>query len=564
MTFNLLFPRGVLVVIMLLAGHGSLCAQDIATRKPCLPPAARVRTTVSPSLLSTVRPVLDTFVLSAYGRFRIHYSVRGTNAVSSTDLDADGVPDYIDSVDHYLERVYDEEVTVMGYRKPLPYDGDSSAWDVYVMEIGDEPGAVIDGVSMSGYYGLTYPVDARPQECDMRRLRTAAFLVLDNDYSPMDSVTDGTRRRRVYRDTGMLALKVTIAHEFHHMIQYAYASDLPSSMMNEMTGVWMEHRLFPESLDYLQYMKPLFLSTDTRYWTDKDNATSAGYAHAFFFQYLQERGKDSLVRRMWDLLGDCVTTPFGDIDALTALDSACRNAGSTLASEWRACLPLLYATGYRWDRLQRPFSNAAVMPVLIPFNNAACTYSEPSLSTSFSISPYQFRLVRCVLPSGAGRATDTVDVLYSVTSIASRPASAAYTVSSTRQTDFLPLGSTGFFYERRDPAGAHPADTMFFSDGFILRSDGKPFPQPYRVDDPGTMNFPVPADMWEQARVRLSVLTPDGVVISAEDREVILDARSRSRVVTWSDVPQGLSTGVYVYVVETSSARTTGTFLVQR
>lgn len=557
-------PLPVLLTLLLTVVIGTdVRAQDFATRKPCLPSPVQRMDPRTRAILSTTRPVLDTFVISSERHFRVQYSARGIHAVAPTDANANGTPDYIDSVCHYLEHAYRVEVNDMGYRQPLRYLGDTTAWDVYVMEIGNEPGAVIDGVAMSGYYGLTYPVDGRPQTCDPQRVRTAAFLVLDNNYSVTDSVTEGSKRRRVYRDTGMLALKVTIAHEFHHMIQYAYASDIPSSMINEMTGVWMEHRLFPESTDYLQYMKPLFLSTDTRYWTDKDNARSAGYAHAFFFQFLQERGKDSLVRGMWELLGSCLRDKSGDIDALHALDSACVRSGTSLSREWTSCLPLLYATGYRTDRVAQPFSNAAAMPLLEPFNNVACTFTEPSLSTSVSVAPYQFRLLRCVLPPRQGRSTDTVDLLYSVTGSSIRSASVSFTVTNTPQTGFLPLGSTGYYYELKEPAGVTAADTLFFSNGFALRSDAKPFPQPFLLKDGVPMWFPVPDAMADEMKVVLTVLTPDGVVLTSEERDVALDAASRSRVVSWSSLPQGLSSGVYVYVVESSSTRATGTFLVQ-
>lgn len=536
---------------------------EFATRKSCLIRPA-IRSGKSIAILSAARPVLDTMVTSAGGTFRIHYSLRGTNAIAGADLNTNGIPDYIDSVGYYLEYVAREQTGRMGYQQPLAYTtADSSAWDVYVMEIGNDPGSVIDGVVMSGFYGLTYPVDTRAQTCDANRLRTAAFLVLDNNYSPTDSVWEGSKKRRVYRDTGMLALKVTIAHEFHHMIQYAYASDLPSTMINEMTSVWMEHRVFPESMDYLQYLKPLLASTDTRYWTDAQNAQSAGYAHAFFFQYLQERGKDSLVRRTWQNLGTCFATGWQATDAFTALDSTLVQAGSSLSGEWLQCLPLLYATGHRASRSSSSFTNAADMPLLIPYNNSSCEYTDPSLSIECRLEPFQFRLLRCVLPARGNRATDTVDALctstrYKESNIVS------FVVSATPVANSRPLGSTPFYYRLESIGGNGTLyDTLFFANGFALRAHASPFPQPFSLHENVPMWFPLPDAMAAGSTVRVTILTPDGVVVSGQDRQVVLDEQSRSRVASWSDIPQDLSSGVYVYTVESADATITGTFVVQ-
>jgi hypothetical protein len=77
------------------------------------------------------------------------------------------------------------------------------------------------------------------------------------------------------------------------------------------------------------------------------------------------------------------------------------------------------------------------------------------------------------------------------------------------------------------------------------------------------MWFPLPDAMAAGSTVRVTILTPEGVVVSGQDREVMLDEQSRSRVASWSDIPQDLSSGVYVYTVESADATITGTFVVQ-
>jgi hypothetical protein len=127
-----------------------------------------------------------------------------------------------------------------------------------------------------------------------------------------------------------------------------------------------------------------------------------------------------------------------------------------------------------------------------------------------------------------------------------------------------PLGSTPYYY-RLESIGGNGVryDTVFFANGFALRADASPFPQPFSLRESGFMWFPLPDAMAAGSTVRVTILTPDGVVVSGQDRQVVLDAQSRLRVASWSDIPQDLSSGVYVYTVESADATITGTFVVQ-
>lgn len=68
-------------------------------------------------------------------------------------------------------------------------------------------------------------------------------MVLDNDY-------------KGYPTSGYNGLRVTIAHEFHHVVQLAgYRSDLSQRNFYEATSVWMERIVEPTILDYINYVK---------------------------------------------------------------------------------------------------------------------------------------------------------------------------------------------------------------------------------------------------------------------------------------------------------------------
>ena len=57
------------------------------------------------------------------------------------------------------------------------------------------------------------------------------------------------KKKGTYFETGIAALKITAAHEFHHAIQFMYGEDSQTPALNEMTSTFMEYRLFPETVD---------------------------------------------------------------------------------------------------------------------------------------------------------------------------------------------------------------------------------------------------------------------------------------------------------------------------
>ncbi|MER3329175.1 MAG: hypothetical protein RIF34_06300, partial [Candidatus Kapaibacterium sp.] len=169
--------------------------------------------------------------------FAIHYNLTGFNAVDNKDLNANGIPDYIDSVAYYAELAYQKEVVELGF----PFselDSMSSGtpmYDIFIKELKNTP-----------YYGAMQPESSSfPNNSNFR----TSFMVLENDYLEVPK----------FRTTGIDGLKITIFHEFHHAIQY-YMTDNNSRVLAEMTSTFMEYRFFPEILDYMQWVKNWFES----------------------------------------------------------------------------------------------------------------------------------------------------------------------------------------------------------------------------------------------------------------------------------------------------------------
>ncbi|MBL7999233.1 MAG: hypothetical protein JNL32_11415, partial [Candidatus Kapabacteria bacterium] len=454
-------------------------------------------------ILVNVRPQMEFSKLSPSGKFKIHYDTTGVNRVPRGDANNNAIPDYADSAMKFMDDAYALEITQLGYKPPPDDNEDGNATDVYLVDIGGEPGYSFIGTSYSGIYGLTFP------ESDVMSggyTASTSFIFIDNDFSPLDSVTVSTsvpiRRRQVFGGEPYSLLKVTCAHEYHHSVQLGYTRASHPNF-NEMTSTWMEFRAYPDVNDYLQYMRLAFLNSQEYFFTNPNNRQNAGYTHAFLLQYLQETGREDAVRTMWELMGR-------NVNPYKALDSALVLKQSSLAGEWRKILPWLYYTGYR--SRNGYFSNAARMPVFDP-DNRILEYSRPSFTVNASVYPYQVKLFRCVLPATVSTTSDTADIF--ITSVDTpemllnpdNPRSIDYMVSITeeQQLGAQRMGATNYFLSMRSDKDAAAKDTLFFSGGFGVSALESPYPQPFNLNSDNTLVIPVGDDVPTGVRVGIEI-----------------------------------------------------------
>ena len=215
-------------------------------------------------------------LLSPSGHFRVHYDTEGVNAVSRKDADANGIPDYIDLTLAIFDSTWVLEIEQLGYNPP-PSDnglGGGDEYDVYVIELG---------VGRS-YYGFTHPGTSSAT--------TYSHLEIDNNYTD-----PGYKQTR-----GLDALRVTIAHEFHHAIQFGYYATFDGSWWQESTATWMEEVAYPHIDDYLQYLT-YFLSEPQRALNSGPYGSLHTYGSAIFSFFLDQRYSRELNRLIWEELG---------------------------------------------------------------------------------------------------------------------------------------------------------------------------------------------------------------------------------------------------------------------
>ena len=248
---------------------------------PALVAAHSARESLSPAYRQSLakalaRPSLSEVHVTPSGRFRIHYDRTGQRGVDPADSDANGVPDYVDVVAAVADSVWRVEIDFLGYDPP-PSDqglGGGNEYDLYIVDLG-----------RLRNYGFTTP------EGTGRAIHS--YIELDNDYADL-----------IYTQTrGLDALRVTMAHEFFHAIQFGYYPGGDGIWWQEASSTWMEEVAYPEMDDYLQYVAA-FLRHPERA-LDSDTGASTDYhkyGASLFAHFLDQRFARGLIRSIWEEL----------------------------------------------------------------------------------------------------------------------------------------------------------------------------------------------------------------------------------------------------------------------
>ena len=245
------------------------------------------------------------------GAICVHYVATSADAPAPTDVDANGYPDYIDTVLATTVHVHNTYVGG-GYRAPKgdgSLGGGSNTTDIYIADIGDD-----------GLYGYCTTDQNIPNQGPFDAW---AYCVLDNDYSPAEFPTN----------TPLENLQVTVAHEYFHAVQFGYdiAED---SWFLEATAAWVEDIMYDHVDDNLQYLRqsPLRLP---RIPMDTFGG-SFHYGIWIFFRYLSERytelqgGLPTVVRDMVRKMDGSAGAP--DLSSIESVKAVLKARGTDLPS----------------------------------------------------------------------------------------------------------------------------------------------------------------------------------------------------------------------------------------
>ncbi|WP_338768983.1 MXAN_6640 family putative metalloprotease [Bernardetia sp. ABR2-2B] len=256
-----------------------------------------------------IRPELDFSEDSPH--FRFHYDKTGNDAVSSTDDNDNGIPDYIDLMIVEFENVYNKEIEELGYVAP-PSDGSEGGgedlYDVYIENL------------QAGFYGYVQEdivVGDNPNSSVIETQAATSWMVVRNNYDGFGLQND--------------ALRVTAAHEFFHAIQYGYtSSDEISFFAFEGSASWMEEEIYPRVDDNFQYLDGIFDAPDVAINYNENDEDDPDYfdfrinwyGSWIYFQYIGENYGKEVIKTFWENLRSQ--------SELEALDAALITKGTTL------------------------------------------------------------------------------------------------------------------------------------------------------------------------------------------------------------------------------------------
>ena len=280
--------------------------------------------------------------------FLIHY-VEATNDPANASK-----PSWVSTVATVLEDVWNKEhgqnPGELGYGA-VPSDiasttnGGDGKYDVYLTELGSY-----------GLYGYVAPEGFSSDAS--RPYGAYSYMVLDNDYVEFG-----------YPDP-QDPLKVTVAHEYFHAIQFGYSYEEDSAFM-EQSSTWMEDVVYPTIHDNYNYIGEPYLDTNDNgqydtgeTFTDHngngkrdigsvewpeysldafDTVPLIQYGRFLWVRYLEKSFGTVIEREIWERCG----AVKGD-NTFEAENTALTNHGSSLAQAYQE-----YAEwGYDRDKFQ--------------------------------------------------------------------------------------------------------------------------------------------------------------------------------------------------------------------
>ncbi len=288
----------------------------------------------------------------------MEYDLIGTHAVPSTDADQNGIPDYVERAAEYAEASRAYLVDTLGYRDPvrpgLPY---------------------VIRFEQMGFYGYNQLDGA------------------GNTYVAVHRNFEGFPTNDDPEGDVLGALKVTIAHELKHAIQYRYdfranlAGTPSGAPWAEIDATAAEEIVYPQVNDYLNYLGGSSLSGAPG-GSVPTATTQNAYAQSTFALYFHQRLSPAHWVAAWERVALQPNIPIGTWLAET-------NAGY-----WAAA----FAEAHLWHYLGGTralggygFPDAARFPTS---QATAQTLTDPGTTLSGTLSARAARHHTLTLPAG--------------------------------------------------------------------------------------------------------------------------------------------------------------------
>jgi hypothetical protein len=449
------------------------------------------------------------------GRFHIFYdvSVDSVNTPALLASDNSRIPNtakqYVDSVGRIFNDVYHIEVEQLGYDPPPFESGETSCYRVFIVNMSDY------GYTDWDPNSLLNPGNSAP--------RYPCFVHIHNDFSP-------------FYIKGMNALKVTAAHEFHHVIQVgSYGFWANAVYAHELTSVWFEDVNYTDVNDYYQYLTDYFVGfSDGRSFNY--DPYEGGYERCVWAHFIAKEFGINMMRKIWEEMR--TKTYQENIDVfLESNDAVLTDSGMTLQSSFAEFTKWNYYTADRADTVNYyPEGNhyPRFQPVqIIPFNTTTTTKGNVE---SLSSSMYEFDMQQ-----------DTITAI-----IANVDVNSAINRNTTQQQIVITL-SSGLQTQ------ISAKNLSLWSSFFIQSSTRKDVPRlqlnaspnPFRLAESQKLFLPINEDnaLWADVYIYNSAL---GLAYSGKLNTSFNDnGGTRVIEVPSSAIKAKLSSGIYFIIAKT-------------
>ena len=501
-------------------------SMEAARRLPIMAPteAAELHALMSPT-------AMQVSIVSPSGKFRIHFDTTGRHTPALIDGALNSIPGtawaYADSTARIFDEVYQKEVVEMGFNAPPFLPGDSE-YQIYILEYNGT------------YYGQTRFTDPIPNSGTLMPLY-ATFMEVDNNF-------------REYATTGLDGLRVTAAHEFHHMVQLgSYGLWWNDRWWHEMTSTYFEEVCYPFINDYAQYVRDFAKNTQLPWYQWSPN----GYEIVLWPLWLQRQYDPAVFTEAWVL--------SRQVEPLTAMRNAIRDhspLGGDMAADLCSWAEANFFTGYRAERQDPVIYDDAAMLSTMRFASTVELLGEHAQLTNI-LNPLGSHYLRVF--SGVDTLSFVVSNIDLPAAIERSTTGVEYAVDVRRgdEDGYTPL-SNGWSY--RFSATKENALCISLLEGGTAAAVERtaPFPNPFNPREFSRMQFPVPRNLTVN-RVDLLIYSASMDLMRRQESTAVELGDDVGAFVAWDgrgDNGNFLSSGIYIYYIKYNGGSITGKFAV--
>ena len=306
--------------------------------------------------------------------FTFHYTTdqSNSNAISTTDLNNNTIPDYIETMGEIFEYIWFYFEDTLGYSPP-PGDGSLGGSEKYDIFIENLP---------SNYFAITYTTsitNASENSC-------ASYIKMRNNYN-------GTVFQNL---TEIENIKITAAHEFFHAIQFSY-NCYERFWLMEATAVWSEDEIYDNINDHYRYM-PSWFQNSSKTIDDESNHM---YGSFILFQYLDEHlGGPDIIKTIWEESRSRANS-VSDISFIS-IDAALSSIGSSFNSALNSMRIANKIMSNHPNAEPYTYKEADDYPITGPYEIASLVFNdEPVTYDQNSLSLYSSNYIKLNLSSSA-------------------------------------------------------------------------------------------------------------------------------------------------------------------